>query len=519
MMRGPELAGARDRPRRATATLADGTVRVHVPRRRAGRGRRSTSRPPSEELLALGEAGATISHPPARARRCSEVVVAAGAVPGLRLAHVPSGRGRRARRTAVARRGPRARATSTSAVEVDPDDGTLTDRPPTACTVAGAQPLRRRRRRRRHLQLLAARRRHRRRPARVGRRRRSTSRARCAARVVVDRDVPVAGARDRRRAVVLARAATTRVATEVVHHARAAHRRAVPARARRARPPRARPPAAGALPAARAGRRLRRRVRVRGRAPRAHRRGRPARVRPPHVRVPPVRRLLGDGDVGPRAACTTGCSSTRCVDDGHRARAHAAARHRLPLRARSRRCGPTRPVRSTRSRARSCRAALALEYAVAPAPGRRARLPTCPRSPTMLVPLERVRGGGWPGAPAPARAARSTSTAPRCRRSCATTPARSCVRVVNRTPAAADRRGRRVDGAPVAGDVVDLTGAELDALRRVGRAPTVGAAHAPPRRRLTPIGVVSRAHGGERERGAPHRALRSTTTSGRARAP
>ncbi len=44
----------------------------------------------------------------------------------------------------------------------------------------------------------------------------------------------------------------------------------------------------------------------------------------------------------------------------------------------------------------------------------------------VLVPLERVRGGGWPGASGPARGAPSTSTGPRCRRCSATTPVRSC---------------------------------------------------------------------------------------------
>ena len=49
-----------------------------------------------------------------------------------------------------------------------------------------------------------------------------------------------------------------------------------------------------------------------------------------------------------------------------RARAHAAAGHRLPVALGARRCDPTRPARSTRSRARSSRAALALDYAVLP---------------------------------------------------------------------------------------------------------------------------------------------------------
>ena len=106
-----------------------------------------------------------------------------------------------------------------------------------------------------------------------------------------DRDVPAAHPRDRRRAIVLPPQRRHRRG-RAAHRPRAAHRRALPPRAGRARPPRARPPAARALPAPRLRRRLRRRVRVRGGAPRSDRRGRAPRGRPPHVRVAPIRRLL-----------------------------------------------------------------------------------------------------------------------------------------------------------------------------------------------------------------------------------
>ena len=76
-----------------------------------------------------------------------------------------------------------------------------------------------------------------------------------------------------------------------------------------------RPPPARALPAPRAGRRVRRRVRVRGRAPRAHRRGRSPRARPPHVRVPPLRRLLRRRDAASRSL-HDGLLEYEVVDDG-----------------------------------------------------------------------------------------------------------------------------------------------------------------------------------------------------------
>ena len=249
---------------------------------------RSTSRATKEQLLALGEAGATIS---IRQRRAPvrDVLVATDTVPGF---------GWRSYR-AVEGEGP-ATAVRAEGLELANEHVRVGGRPHRRHAHGdrrrrhrgGLQPLRRRRRRRRHLQLLAARGRPRGRSTRVGR--------------GDGRRVGSGSGPDRShrtlRTPAHARSATSAPCTRAQrrthpdrhrHHLRGAHRRALRAGARGARPPRPRPPPARPLPAAGARRRFPRRVRVRGRAPRSHRRGRPPRVRAPHLRVPPLRRLLG----------------------------------------------------------------------------------------------------------------------------------------------------------------------------------------------------------------------------------
>ena len=164
MMRGPELAGARIH-RVEHEALPDGSHEFTFHDAAPGEAEVDLEAT-KEQLLALGEAGATIS---IRQRRAPvrDVLVATGAVPGFgwRSYRAVEGDGPR---TAVRAEGLELENEHVRAV-VDPADGTLT----VTCdgiTVAGLQPLRRRRRRRRHLQLLAARGRHRGRPARVGRR-------------------------------------------------------------------------------------------------------------------------------------------------------------------------------------------------------------------------------------------------------------------------------------------------------------------------------------------------------------
>ena len=137
-----------------------------------------------------------------------------------------------------------------------------------------ARPPRRRRRRRRHLQLLAAHRRPRRRHARRGPRRRRSSTARYA-RGVADRRPTTRGRRTRSATCARApRGATRRCRSTVTttlelrageQFLRVAHELDNRARDHRLR---------AHFPLPGAGRRLRRRVRVRGGAPRAHRRRR-----------------------------------------------------------------------------------------------------------------------------------------------------------------------------------------------------------------------------------------------------
>ena len=113
----------------------------------------------------------------------------------------------------------------------------------------------------------------------------------------------------------------------------------------------------------------------------------------------------------------------------------------------------------------------------APAPRRLARRADCyAAADDVLVPLERVRGGGWPG-----RRRRATGSALDVDGAEVSAVLRDdagalVVRVVQ--PHAGGDRGhawRRRRRARSSGDVVDLTGDRLERLRGRRRAPTVGA--------------------------------------------
>ena len=166
--------------------------------------------------------------------------------------------------------------------------------------------------------------------------------------------------------------------------------RAVPARRARDRQPRARPPAARALPAARAGRpaptpSARSRSCTAGSRPKAasHEFGLP---------TFPSRRFVdaSDGDVG-LALVHDGLLEYEVVDDGTRARAHAAARGRATSRAPNRRCGRTRPGPPIRSTARSSTGAQRAEYAVLLHRGDWRAADCYGAADAFLVPFERAR--------------------------------------------------------------------------------------------------------------------------------
>ena len=425
----PRVRGRAHRTRRADVSSHHGESGVRLPRRRARARRPIDLEEAREELLALGEARRDDPVPPAaradargrdrrRCRRPGSDGARYRAVDGAGPASRPRGRRR-----------PRS-ANEHLRVEVDPADGTLTDRddrrrarspaldrsstvataatpttthrPPTTrssigpSSVAGdhdSSPVRRPR------------------PPRSWR-----------------RTYALPDARDRRRArraphaatsIVRRRVRTTlelrtgerflRVRVELDHRVRDHRLRAH-------------------FPLPRPVDRLRRGVRVRGGAPRAHRRGRPPRVRPPHLRVAPLRRLLGRRRRTGLALLHDGLLEYEVVGRRvDRARAHAAARHRLPL-ARRARAAPE-PRRAARP-ARGPAAADGARGRVrgAPPPRRLDAADLSRRPTTCLVPLERVRGGGWPGASHARRGQpRSGRAAPRCRRCCATTRrARSC---------------------------------------------------------------------------------------------
>ena len=101
---------------------------------------------------------------------------------------------------------------------------------------------------------------------------------------------------------------------------------------------------------------------------------------------------------------------------------------------------------------------LALDYAVLPHRGdwRAAALPAA--ADDFLVPLERVRGGGWPGATGPATGSALTVDGAEVSALLRDDHGALTLRVVNLSPEASVVTVVR-DGNPVAGNVVDLTGA------------------------------------------------------------
>ena len=405
--------GVRRRPRRPgrappTPTTAWSSSPSTTPR--------PASRPrprgdPRGQLLALGEAGATIAirqrRAPVQRRR---VRVRTGA--GLRVAHVRRGRRCGAAARACPRPGPVARERA---------------------------PARRGRSRRRHAHHRRRRRARRRRNRYVDGGDGGDTYNYCppatdtivdtpeSVSVTVEESGPVRARHRRHRAPTgcrphaigdersCSRRSDDTVAVERAHHARAAHRRALPPRARGARPPRPRPPPARPLPAPRARRRFRRRVRVRGGAPRAS----PPRAGPTRSGSPrscPAGSSTARTDGVGLALLHDGLLEYEVVGDGTRARAHAPARHRLPLACRAR--AAPQPRRSARP-ARGPAAPAATSRSTTPcsptaATGVRRGSPTRPTS--SCVPLERVRGGGVPGAASRTdRPGAAPSTAPRCR--------------------------------------------------------------------------------------------------------
>ena len=198
-----------------------------------------------------------------------------------------------------------------------------------------------------------------------------------------------------------------------------------------------RPPPARALPAARRGDRLRRRVRVRGRAPRAHGRGRYPRIRASDVSVASVRRRV-------RRRCRARARARRTARirsrrRGSRARAHVAARGRLPVA-----IGTVTAAESRRSE-RSRRGGASSQAVSAPstrcsstaATGVR---PIATAPPTSSSCRSNAPGcrQGRPGVDRP-WARPCASTAPRCRPCCAPRAASSCACSAPRPPPARSR--------------------------------------------------------------------------------
>ena len=422
MMRGPELAGARiarverrHARRRHRSSSPSTTPRPASPSRPRSHARPSCSRWARRARRSRSASGA---------RPCARSWSPTDRGPGLRLAHLP--RGRRAR----ARRRPCAPRTGTLAnehlrVEVDPADGTLTidgrrrapsrARTATSTVATAATPTTTHRPRST--------------PSSTGPTRSTITRGRVGPGAGAAASSPpryeLARRRDRRRTVVHRAAATTGVPIDVATtlelrtgerflrvHVELDHRRA-------------RPPPACALPPAR----------DRSTAPTPSARSRSctagltAEGGPHEYGLPTfVSRRFVDcsGRRAPASRCsTTGCSSTRSSTTAARARAHPAAGHRLPvaLRAalRPNPAGPLDPLDGPQLQGRS---RWTTPCSPTGATGATRRSPTRPT--TFLVPLERVRGGGWTRRRRRARpAARCGSTGAGRRRCRATTPARS----------------------------------------------------------------------------------------------
>ena len=415
-VRGPRRSRAYEVTRHA-ATAA---------RRRAARGRGPARTASTSPSCKRADARARRT----RAHRCAALSRShAGAPRAVRhRRRSPASAGRRftRRSTATSPAGARststgsARRTSTCAVDDRPRRPARTrSRRPTACA-SRPRPARRRRRRRRHLQLLAARPTTSSidRPDAVRGRRRSRP-GRCA-RAGRDRRRLHAGRRTRVGDARRARARsdeTVRVTVRTTLELRAGERflRVAHEIDNQARDHRLR--AHFPLPAP--VDRLRRRVRVHGRAPRAHRRGRTARVRPADVPVAPLRRRVRRRRRA-RARCTTACSNTRSSTTAASSRSRCSARS-ATSRASNRRCDRTPPARPIRSHGPQMLGAQRAEYAVLLARRRlargrllrrRRRVPRAVRAGTRARRSVRARARR----PAP----RCASTAPRSRRCCAT---------------------------------------------------------------------------------------------------
>ena len=273
---------------------------------------------------------------------------------------------------------------------------------------------------------------------------------------------PTAGRSARSATCSRAAGAATRRSTVIVeHHARAPDRRVVPpgphaSSTTSARDHRLR----GPLPVARAGRPLRRRVRVRRRAPRAHRRGRPARDRAADVRLPPVRRRVerrprADGGVG-LAVLHDGLLEYELVDDGRelaltllRATGYLS---RADLLLRPNPAGPLDPLEGPQ-----LQRDLAVEYALLPHHGI-----VGGRRPARAAPTRcSSRSSGCAAAACTARAAPLTGRPLRVEGAVVSAvlrePGGLVVRVYNPRGRATVARLER-DGAPATGWVTDLLG-------------------------------------------------------------
>ena len=466
------IARVEHRDRSTTATAVEFTFHDAAP----GEPERRPRGPRRSELLALGEAGATI---PIRQRRAPvrEVVVATGdgarASAGARTApstgEGPADResradGRELANEHLTRRGrPRRRHVHDRPPTASPSRGL--NRSSTAATAATPTTTRRP-----TIDTVD-------RPARVGRRSRSTEPGRSGRGCVVDvARYSLPAARDRRRALVHARS-DERVRRRGGDHARAARRRAV--RARRTSS------STTACATTGCGRT--------SRCPRAvdgsdaecafavvHR-GLTAEGGPHEFGLPTfVSRRFVD-------CVRTTSVGLALLHDGlleyevvrrrrpARARAHAAAGHRLPLAfgavAASNPAGPLDPLEGP-----SCRTALALDYAVLPHRGDWHAADAARTWPTTCSCRSNACAAAAGRCATPrATGARSRRRVPRCRRSAATTTGALVLRVVNRTPEPTRAVTSTATATARTAAVVDLAGAALGAVRRPVAAAAVGA--------------------------------------------
>ena len=440
LMRGTEFAGRTIASYDGRPT-GDDVARHRAAGGRAGRRRIATS--PSCKAHMLDARRAT-------ARRCGcacsstplrRVLFDTGAVAGFGWASLHGGRRRRARPARSSRPTPRS-PTSTSASRSTPRRD-VRDRDERRPARRGPRPARRRRRRRRHVQLLAARRRPCRRRARRGARHDARDRpgARARARSSTDYTWPAyaigderscsrAQRRDRdasrcaRRSSCAPASAFLRVTHELDNRCRDHRLRAH-------------------FPLPAPVDRLRRRVRVRGRAPRA---------RPPRAarRSSGCRRSRRAGSstrptarVG-LALCTTGCSSTRSSTTAASSRSRCCARSGYLSRSEpSLRPNPAGPTDRGARRADARRAARRVRGAAPPR--RLARRRLLRRGRRVPRPVRTRARRRRRRAPARRRAARCASTAPRSPR-CSASPGGLVVRVFRtdaRRRAGHDRARRR----------------------------------------------------------------------------